>query len=162
LHCKDISGRVLSIGASDDEDGQGREYRDYFSSASDFVTSEVCSSFGTDLVLDVQSMPEVPDESYDAIFCSGVLEHVFDFKSSVSEMHRVLSPNGILLLGLPFCQGIHHAPTDYWRFTSFGIQHLLKDGFEILNLESIEETQPGFPVAYWCKARKVSTATTTI
>ena len=154
-HCKGLEGRVLSVGSSDDGDGQGGNYRDYFSSASAYVTSEVTEGFGTDLVLDIQSMPEVEDGSFQSVFCSGVLEHLLDFNAAIRELHRVLSPSGTLLLGLPFRQGIHHAPTDYWRFTEYGIRHLLKDKFEILSLEGIGEEEPGFPTAYWCAAQRL-------
>ncbi len=146
---------MLSVGSADDGDGQGRNYRDYFSSASDYITSKVAEGHGTDLVLDIQSMPEIGDGAFHAVFCSGVLEHLLDFHAAIRELHRVLSPSGTLLLGLPFRQGIHHAPTDYWRFTEYGIRHLLQDRFEILSLEGIGEDEPGFPTAYWCAAKRL-------
>lgn len=154
-HCRELEGKVLSVGSSDDGDGQGRNYRDYFASASAYVTSEVSDGFGTDLVLDIQAMPEVEDGAFGVVFCSGVLEHLLDFNAAISEIHRVLSEGGMLLLGLPFRQGIHHAPTDYWRFTEYGIRHLLKDQFEILSLQGIGEEEPGFPTAYWCAAKRL-------
>ncbi len=154
-HCKGLPGKVLSVGSSDDGDGQGGNYRDYFSSASAYVTSEVTEGYGTDLVLDIQCMPEVEDGAFQAVFCSGVLEHLLDFNAAIRELHRVLSPAGTLLLGLPFRQGIHHAPTDYWRFTEYGIRHLLKERFEIESLQGIGEEEPGFPTAYWCSAKRM-------
>ena len=154
-HCGKVDGKVLSVGSSDDSDGQGGCYRDYFSSASAYVTSEVADGFGTDLVLDIQSMPEIEDGSFDAVFCSGVLEHLFDFNAAIREIHRVLSPGGVLLLGLPFQQGIHHAPTDYWRFTEHGIRHILKGTFKIQTLQGIPKNDPNFPAAYWCMASRM-------
>ena len=77
--------------------------------------------------------------------------------AGIKEMTRVLKPGGVLLLGVPFRQAIHMAPQDFWRFTEFGIRHLLRDAFEILELTQIL-TDPicgaNFPATYWVKARK--------
>jgi hypothetical protein len=52
-------------------------------------------------------------------------------------MFRVLVPGGELLLTTRFLFPIHDAPHDYFRFTKYGLRHLLRR-FEILELE--EET----------------------
>lgn len=152
--CSDIHGKVLSIGSGDDSDGEGKRYQEYFSNASAYITSEVTPEFSTDLVVDVQSMPEVSDVSFDCVYCSGVLEHVKDFHLGIAEITRVLKENGVLLLGLPFRQAIHMPPNDYWRFTEFGIHHLLSVSYEIEDLAEIDVSVPDFPASYWVKARK--------
>jgi SAM-dependent methyltransferase len=155
-HCRDIEGRVLSIGSGDDRDGEGSFYRSYFSRASSYQTSEVSGGTSCDLVIDVRSMPEIPDESYDAIFCSGVLEHTDDFQGGLREITRIVRRGGILLLGLPFRQPIHMAPQDFWRFTEHGIRHLLATSFEVLELAAIDpHWRREFPTAYWVKARRL-------
>jgi len=99
-------------------------------------------------------MHSIQDESFDCIFCSGVLEHVGDYRSALKEITRILTQSGILLLGLPFRQTIHGAPNDYWRFTTHGIKYLLQNDYEILELSSIDDSIPDFPAAYWVKAKK--------
>jgi len=42
-----------------------------------------------------------PDESFDLIFCSHVLEHVEDDRQALREFHRVLSSQGQLMLMVP-------------------------------------------------------------
>ena len=37
---------------------------------------------------------EIPDQSYDLIICSRVLQHVFDWRESVAEFARILKPAG--------------------------------------------------------------------
>jgi SAM-dependent methyltransferase len=150
----DIQGGVLSIGSQQDGDREGGRYRDYFARAHSYTTSEVTAEAGADLVLDVRRMPEIADESYDCIFCSGVLEHVDDYQAALSEMTRVLRRGGTLLLGVPFRQAIHNAPLDYWRFTDGAIRFLLKDRYDVLVLDPIETSVPNFPASYWAKARK--------
>jgi len=42
------------------------------------------------------------DESFDVIWCSEVLEHLFDPGFALREMHRVLTPGGKLLVTVPY------------------------------------------------------------
>lgn len=154
--CADIRGEVLSIGSGDDSDGEGSFYRLYFSNCSSYTTSEISSEFKPDIIIDVKEMTSISDQSFDCVLCSGVLEHVDDYSAGLSEITRILKFGGILLLGLPFRQALHMPPNDFWRFTEFGIRHMLKDHYEIINIESIDNSPASFPAAYWVKARKVA------
>ena len=44
---------------------------------------------------------QYPEESFDLIFCSHVLEHVNDDKKAISELFRVLKKNGWAILMVP-------------------------------------------------------------
>ena len=145
-----ITGDVLSIGSMKDEDGEGNHYRDYFSHADSYTTSDIEGN--VDLMLDVMNMKSVPSNSYDCIFCAGVLEHVTDPKKAINEMRRILRPNGIILVGVPFRQPIHMTD-DYWRFTVHAIVYLFKD-WDIKEIHPIDTEIDNFPVAYWLKAVK--------
>lgn len=151
--CADVTGEVLSIGSGGDIDKEGGYYRDYFPKAQRYVTSDILPDMGCDLVLDVRWMPEVRDCRYDVVFVSGVLEHVDDTLAAVSEIWRVLRPDGLLMLGVPFKQPIHRAPQDYYRWTEYGVRVLLQK-FSIEDLQPIGDTR--FPFGYWVKARKVT------
>jgi SAM-dependent methyltransferase len=154
-HCADVAGKILSIGSADDSDHEGKTYRDYFPKATSYTTSEVTTGYNTDLVLDVRKMPEINDAAYDALFCSGVLEHTDDYQAGMREMTRILKPGGTLLLGLPFHQAIHSSPYDFWRFTEFGVKYLLKDHYDLMHLEGINfKAGKDFPASYWAKATR--------
>lgn len=153
-HARDITGDVLSIGAGRDTDKEGGFYRDYFPQASSYTTSEIAPMDGIDLVLDVRHMPQVADGRYDSVYCSGVLEHVDDYRAGLREITRILKPGGVLLLGLPFRQGLHLEPHDFWRFTEYGLRYLLQDDYAIERLDPIDNSVPKFPASYWIKARK--------
>ena len=42
-----------------------------------------------------------PDMSFDALYCSHVLEHVDDDRRAIGELYRVLKPNGWAILNVP-------------------------------------------------------------
>lgn len=150
--CADVTGRVLSIGSGGDTDKEGLSYREYFSRASRYTTSDVEGVPGCDLTLDARKL-EILDASFDALFVSGVLEHVDDVTAAVAECYRVLTPGGVLLVGVPFNQPIHRAPLDFWRFTEYGLRWLLR-AFQVEDVRAIGP-DPKSPSAYWARARKV-------
>jgi len=78
----------------------------------------------TDLIADIQSMPQLNDASFDTILCSQVLEHVPRPWDALRELARVLRPGGVLILTVPHLSAIHEAPHDYYRYTRFGLQAL--------------------------------------
>jgi len=153
-NAKNLTGSVLSIGSGDDSDGMGNKYRDYFSSAKSYTTSEFNESYDVDLILDVRDMKNIRNNSYDAIFCSGVLEHVDEFLKAVNEISRILKSDGTLLLGLPFNQKPHMEPFDFWRFTKHGILHMLKTNYVQIEIDEIDLKDANYPSSYWTKALK--------
>lgn len=71
--------------------------------------------------------------TFDSAITSQVLEHVFEPDAFLKEIHRVLKPNGHLLLTVPFVWDEHEQPFDYARYSSFGLKYLLeKNGFEVV------------------------------
>jgi SAM-dependent methyltransferase len=50
---------------------------------------------------DANALSCFPDESFDTVLCNAVLEHDKYFWKSVSEMHRVLRPGGLIAIGVP-------------------------------------------------------------
>jgi SAM-dependent methyltransferase len=75
------------------------------------------------------------NESFDAVVCFEVFEHVFNIKEVLSEIHRVLKPNGKILLSAPFAWDEHEVPYDFARYTSYGLTHLMNNnGFKVIEL----------------------------
>ena len=73
-----------------------------------------------------------PDNSFEGVISTQVLEHVPDPRGLLAEMYRVIRPGGKLLISLPFVWQEHEEPYDFFRFTYFGIAGILKQtGFEI-------------------------------
>jgi SAM-dependent methyltransferase len=55
---------------------------------------------------DIQALP-IRDCVYDVVFCLHVLEHVSNDTQALREVHRILNPNGVLIIGVPCGQQIH-------------------------------------------------------
>ncbi|WP_169979006.1 class I SAM-dependent methyltransferase [Tautonia rosea] len=95
------------------------------------VTLDAVPVKGVDVVGDIHRMP-LGSDSFDCVICTGTLEHVQDPWIAVREIQRVLKPGGIAHIDVPFIQGYHADPTDYWRFTLDGLRFLCR-GFEELD-----------------------------
>jgi SAM-dependent methyltransferase len=94
----------------------------------DVVTVDVAKSENVDIVAEIHALP-IADASFDCVFCTGTLEHVRDPVKAVNELYRILVPGGVVHIDVPFIQGYHPDPTDYWRFTLEGLR-LLCNSFE--------------------------------
>lgn len=53
-----------------------------------------------DHIVDLQSLP-FSDNTYDFVFASHVLEHIPDDRKAISEIRRILRPNGMAMLPVP-------------------------------------------------------------
>lgn len=85
------------------------------------VTFDAVPGPEVDIVGDLHQM-DLADDSFDCVFCTGTLEHVQDPWTAVREIHRVLKPGGLAHIDVPFIQGYHADPHDYWRFTLEGLR----------------------------------------
>lgn len=91
----------------------------------EFIGADYIDGPGVDRVLDLRRI-DLPDNSIKTAFCLEVLEHVDDVHMAVSELHRVMTSDGVLIISVPMNIKIHGSPHDYWRFTPEGLNYLLK------------------------------------
>lgn len=78
-----------------------------------------------DVVCDITAIPE-PDDSFDVVLCSEVLEHVPDPTNALDEFGRLLKPGGKLILTAPFASMVHMAPYHYCSgFSRYWYEHHL-------------------------------------
>lgn len=79
-----------------------------------------------------------PDNNFDIVICTEVMEHVADPEKLLNEIHRVLKLNGKIFLTMPFVWNEHEIPYDFRRYTRYEHKRI----FEKYNLkiEKIEET----------------------
>jgi len=89
---------------------------------------------GITAVADLERIP-FAKRTFDSIFCSQVLEHVANPLAVLLEFHRILAPGGKLILSAPHLAYLHNEPHDYYRYTEYGLSHLLGHaGFEIVEM----------------------------
>jgi SAM-dependent methyltransferase len=138
-------GLTLEIGAEDSTCGRWFPNR---------VAINVRPNEHVHAVADAYRLP-FGDEAFDVVLCAEVLEHMHTPALALREMRRVLKADGKLLLTTPFAYPIHYAPADYYRFTRFGLMHLLGD-WEVLSLT--ETTTDGAALAtffhHWLLKKK--------
>jgi len=70
----------------------------------------------------------LPDDSFDLVLCTQVLEHCDNPWQGVREIRRILSPGGHAVLSVPHVWFYHPHPKDHWRFTQEGLIRLCRDG----------------------------------
>jgi hypothetical protein len=66
-----------------------------------------------DLAADLTALPQA-DCHYDLVICRRVLEHVFDERSALAEIRRVLRPGGVLNVSVP--ESMHLPATLDWHY----------------------------------------------
>lgn len=90
----------------------------------------------TDIICDILSIPR-PDQSFDAVLCTEVLEHLPDPIGALTELTRLTRRGGQLILTAPFCSLTHFAPYHFYSgFNQYFYHHHLPAlGW---NIDSIE------------------------
>ena len=88
-----------------------------------------------DIISDITDIPE-PDNSFDAVMCIEVIEHVPYPVQAIQELARLLRPGGVLILTAPFNSLTHYAPYFYYSgYSKYFYEYWLeKFGVEILDL----------------------------
>jgi SAM-dependent methyltransferase len=76
---------------------------------------------GPDVVADAFTLPFRP-QTFDAIFCDSVIEHVAEPERFLVSIAATLKPSGILYLEVPFLQPMHGLPHDFTRWTKQGFR----------------------------------------
>lgn len=88
-----------------------------------------------DYLTDIQDMQNVPSGYFDTVFCNQVLEHVPSPQKALDEIFRVLKPGGNLIVSVPHLSRLHEEPFDFFRYTQYGLTHLLqKSGYSVIRL----------------------------
>jgi SAM-dependent methyltransferase len=122
---REAPGVVIDAGA-----GESR-FRDFFTRSRyvgiDRGIGDAGWDYGAlDVIADLAWMP-VRSGSADLVLNTQVLEHVPDPRKSIEEMARMLKPGGRLFLTAPQGWPEHQQPHDFFRFTRFSLEGLLRD-----------------------------------
>jgi SAM-dependent methyltransferase len=85
-----------------------------------------------DVHISEDAKTNLSDNYADVILSTQVLEHVDNPQEYLIECHRLLKAGGLLILSTHGYWVYHPIPVDYWRWTSTGLQKIIKQaGFKI-------------------------------
>lgn len=121
LDCRPfVKGRLLDVGCG------GKPYRELFAP---YVQSYVgvdrdAQHSRPDVVAQALDLP-FDAATFDTVLATQVLEHVPHPDRMLHEISRVLKPTGHLILTAPQYWRLHEIPYDYYRFTHYGLRHLV-------------------------------------
>lgn len=137
------AGQAVQPGELVLDAGSGRApYRRLFDHAryetADFLAVKGKSYTEQDYVCDLAQIP-VADARFDHVLLTQVLEHIPEPATVLAELHRVMKPGGTLWLTAPLFYAEHEKPYDFFRYTQFGLRHLLESaGFEVREIDWME------------------------
>ena len=124
------------------------------------IASDLSGNFMADVTYDITKIPE-KENTFDLILCYHILEHVIDDVNAMKELHRVLKPNGTVLIQTPFKEGeiyedysitseaerlLHFGQEDHVRIYSIdGLKNRLENsGFTVTVKQFEKDTYLGF------------------
>jgi SAM-dependent methyltransferase len=90
----------------------------------DYVGADMRTGPGVDVSLNLHNI-DLPSQSAGTCISCDTFEHVEYPRKAISELHRILKPDGFLILTSVMLFPIHSYPNDYWRFTPEGLKSLL-------------------------------------
>lgn len=124
------------------------------------IASDLSGDFMADVAYDITQIVE-KENTFDLIICYHILEHVIDDVKAMSELYRVLKPNGTVLIQTPFKEGeiyedysitseaerlLHFGQEDHVRVYSVeGLKTRLESvGFDVIVNRFERDTYLGF------------------
>lgn len=126
-----FKGDVINVSAWEDSDKEGRVYRDYFSNATHYYTSnfggERGESVRTDFIINLETeLPPHLQGRFDVVFNHTTLEHVAKLFHAVWNLCAMT--RDVVIVVVPFVQEVHSTGSfgDYWRFTHEGVRRLFE------------------------------------
>ena len=128
--------RVLDAGA-----GEG-QYAHHFAQhrycGVDLAVGDVAWDYSKlDVLADLTALP-FRAGAFDAALNMVTLEHLRDPGGALAEIARTLAPGARLLIAAPHEWEVHQAPHDYFRYTRYGLQHLLEQaGLEPVEIRAV-------------------------
>lgn len=137
-----LKGKILDVGCGI------MPYREYILAHNSQVTQYLGCDFEASLDEEYAlGKPELfwngktlpaQDNSYDTIIATELLEHCAYPEEVLSEMYRVLKPDGILFFTVPFIWTLHLLPHDEYRYTPFSLKrHLENTQFKQIDIQSL-------------------------
>jgi len=119
--------------------------------AADYPPSNKAHTRRPDIQIHDDGTVDLAAESVDCVIMTEVLEHIYEPKRTLSEIHRILKPGGAIIGTVPFAIGEHEQPYDFHRYTSFCLHRMFEEtGFQVVDVDYIGDGV-GVAVSNFCK-----------
>jgi SAM-dependent methyltransferase len=132
-HRDDIRGHVLEIGDA----SYTREFGGDQVAVSDVLHVDEGNPQAT-IVADLSSADHIPSDTFDCIILTQTLHLIYDVRSAIQTLHRILKPEGVLLATFPGISQITRSRWGdqwYWAFTRLSARRLFEESFPATNVE---------------------------
>jgi SAM-dependent methyltransferase len=127
-HATDIRGRVLEVG----DDVYTRRFGKERVAQADILHVGDGNPRAT-IVADLADAPQMQNNTFDSIVLTQTLNFIYDARSAVRTLHRIMKPGGVLLLTVPgltpLPMGSQWGYTWYWSFTQRSVERMLGEEF---------------------------------
>lgn len=132
-----MTGPVLQIGSReqviDQQKIEGRKTWRERLDGPDFVGADLYDGDNVDAVFDITwPIDKIRDalpgaKEFQTIICAHVLEHVKNPFDAARNITDLLAPGGTAFIQVPWVQGFHAFPDDFWRISVSGLGVLFPD-----------------------------------
>jgi len=121
-HCRDLRGVLIDLGAGKDP-SYGKYWR-----INPSKLIRVDMGDGADVIVDLNKPLPFESGSADAVFLFSIIYIIENPEALMKEIRRILKNSGKLFIYSPFIFNESKEPDDYLRFTSQGLERILKEG----------------------------------
>lgn len=134
-HSADIRGRVLELGDS----SYTKKFGGNKVTRAD-VLHYVEGNPQATIIGDLTKADNIDSNIFDCIILTQTLQMIYDFRSAIRNIHRILKPNGVILVTThgtsKVCRFLGTDPWgEYWRFTGQSAKLAFEDSFGVGNVD---------------------------
>lgn len=122
-YVRNVGGVIIDLGG-----GKNPSYERFWRIKPEkFIRVDINEKAEPDVVADLNKPLPFSDNFADVVFLFSVIYILENPTDVLKEISRILKPGGKLFFTSPFIFNEAKEPNDYWRFTSEGLQKLLKE-----------------------------------
>lgn len=118
----ELGSRIINI----QKDLSARNVFDKNYSTDEYIGLDFMEGEGVDKICDVRELP-FEDGAIDTVIAMNLFEHVEESWLAFDEIKRVISKDGVVIIGTPFSYEIHGCPEDFYRYTPDFYLKVFKD-----------------------------------